>query len=367
MLIKKWVEKVLTGINYYYKTISVFHHPAKNVVQPGYLVSFNESETDFLRLAGNSFHYQVDYSLGFRQKEVFIVPLADVTFLGNSGAIILKDKLITESVFDTQRLVKSPAFKTPRLSLLRKKTGLFTSILHLPWAEQSNYHWFLDCLPRLHYLLETVQEPIKIIVSDRMPAFQQETLNFLIKDKPNFSTLAINKHEKWRLTNFIFPSFASNHNSGYLPTAFLQKIRREIWAGYKVQDYLGKTRLFISRRKASKRRILNEEALMEVMKPYGFQLVFAEDLTYQQQVQLFFNAELVVSAHGAGLTNVLFCKSCKVWEIHPANEVKSHYFMLSKALGFEYFYTIGSEADGNLDFTVDEEAFGQKLQAFLLP
>ena len=366
MLVKKWVGKVLTFINYYYKTVSIFHHPDKKIVQPSYLVSFNESETEFLKLAARSFNFQVDYSLGFRQKEVFTVNLSAITFLGNSGASISGDMVITESVFDAQRLVKSPAFKTPAwMGFSQKKKGLFTSILHLPWAEQSNYHWFLDCLPRLYYLLETVQEPVQIIVAEHMPAFQLETLVFLLKDYNNFSLVSINKHSKWQLPLFVFSSFVAHHNSGYLPVNVLNSIREKVWRGYEVEPSVGNNRIYISRCKAKKRRILNEEALVQVLEQHRFQIVLAEELTYKQQVQLFYNAMYIIAPHGAGLTNILFSKQCKVWELHPADQVKSHYFMLCKALEFSYEYTIGTTSDANLDFVIDEKDFTQNLQTFL--
>jgi len=366
MILKKWVGKLLSIANYFYKTTSVFHHSAKKVIQPAYLVSFDQKETAFLRLCAESFNYQIDYSLGFRQKEVYTLPLQQVTFLGNAGALLLQDNLVTESVFDALRLVKSPAFKTfAWLGLQKNKKGLFTSVMHLPWAEQSNYHWFLDCLPRLCSLLDLVQEPIQIIVPRKMPAFQRETLLLLLKDHRNFSLVPISKHEKWHLSRFIFPSFVSNHNSGYLPAAFLQKIREKVWAGYEVQDIAEKKRFYISRRKASKRRLLNEEALVQLLKPRGFQVIFAEELSYQQQVQLFYNAEYIISPHGAGLTNILFSKKCKVWELHPADIVKSHYFLLCKALDFDYFYSIGTISDANLDFEINEAAFATKLPEFL--
>ena len=363
---KKWVGKVLSFTNYFYKTTSVFHHPAKKVLQPAYVVTFNPKETDFLTLCAHSFNYQIDYALGFRQKEVYTVPLQQVTFLGNSGALLLQDSLITESVFDSLRLVKSSAFKTfSWLGLTHKKKGFFTSVMHLPWAAQSNYHWFLDCLPRLYSLLDQIREPIQIIVPRQMPAFQRETLAFLLKDHRNFTLLPISKHEKWHLTDFIFPSFVSNHNSGYLPTAILQQIREKTWRGYGVEAAAEKKKLFISRRKASKRRVLNEEALVQLLRPYGFQVIFAEALTYQEQVQLFYNAEYVVAPHGAGLTNILFSKKCKVWELHPADVVKSHYFMLCKALAFDYFYSIGTLSGANLDFEIDEAEMAATLPTFL--
>jgi capsular polysaccharide biosynthesis protein len=70
-------------------------------------------------------------------------------------------------------------------------------------------------------------------------------------------------------------------------------------------------------------------------------------------VELFYNTELVVAPHGAGLTNVLFCNQATVIELHPSDIVKSHYFMLCKSLGFEYYYSIGGSSNEILNFKAD--------------
>ncbi len=54
------------------------------------------------------------------------------------------------------------------------------------------------------------------------------------------------------------------------------------------------------------RKIINEAKIVELVKSHGFQVVFCEDLSYSQQVQLFAEAELVVGMHGAGLVNQIY-------------------------------------------------------------
>ena len=362
MLLKKIVHRFCAAINYYYQAVSVHHQANKKVLKASYLVFFSAEEKAFLERCAYAFNYAVDYTRGFWQKEIYIVQLAAVTFLGNSGAVVRKDKLITESVFDQMRLSKSPAFRSPAWMWPAQKKGLYTSIMHIPWAETSNYHWFLDCLPRVYGLLQGVREPMKLIVPSKMPAFQRDTLNFLIEDRPEIQLVRIGKTEKWQLPAFVLPGFVSNHYSGYLPPEILHFIRTRVWNGYGVVDQQNKNRIYISRRKATKRRILSEEALWLVLQEHGFQEVFAEELTYKQQVQLFYNTELVVAPHGAGLTNLLFCRQVKVLELHPADIIKSHYFMLCKGLDFSYFYSFGSPSDEKLNFAIDVNDFALKVQ-----
>ncbi|KAA5544765.1 glycosyltransferase family 61 protein [Adhaeribacter rhizoryzae] len=365
MRLKIIYQKLSSWLNYYYSFTSVYQHPQKKVMQPGYWVEFSQPEKEFLNICAASFGYEVDYARGYRQKEIAVITLKDVIFLGNSGALIWQNKVIKESVFDQLRLTKSPAFRSPAYMLPQNKSGQFTSLMHLPWAETSNYHWFLDCLPRLYAILQNLKEPTTLIIPANMPAFQLETLNFLLLHNSLLSLQIISKNQKWQVPTFILPTFISNHYSGFLPPAISDFMRNGIWQGNGVKDEPVKGRIYISRAKASKRRLLQEEAVLEILKAHNFKIVYAEALTYAQQVQLFYNAEIIVGAHGAGLTNILFSKQAQLIELHPANQVRSHYFMVCKALGFNYHYLLGSNSNASQDFSINPAALKILLQTLL--
>jgi hypothetical protein len=356
MFLKKAYSWVSSRINYYYHFTSVHHHPGRSVLQPGFLLPFSPAEVRFLSLCAHSFNYAVDYSRGYWQKELALTSLSHTTLLGNSGALILNGRVVAESVFDQLRLTKSPAFRSPAWMSGKKKSGTFTSLLHLPWAEKSNYHWFLDCLPRLYPLLQQVRKPVFLVIPDHIPAFQLATLEFVLAGNRFITLVKIKKNEKWRVEEFLLPSFISNHYSGFLPAKVCGLIRQRVWQGYQVSRQAPRSRLYISRAKAGKRRLVNEAEVVSLLQSFGFQVVYAEALSYQDQVALFYNAEVVVGVHGAGLTNVLFGEHLTLVEFHPEELVRSHYFMICKALGFPYHYLVGDKANARQDFQVDVQA-----------
>jgi len=263
---------------------------------------------------------------------------------------------------EVSRLGKSTAFKTPSLLLPKHKKGLYTSVLHLPLARSSNYHWFFDCLPRLYFVLQDMKEPIRIIMRHDLPEFQHQTLQFILQDHADTEVVYIGKYEKWNVERFILPSFMANSQSAYLPLEVNHWLQEKIWRGYNVVTGNIKRKIYISRCNAPKRRVINEKELLPVLERYGFEIVRPEELTYQQQVQLFYDTEVVIAPHGAGLTNLLFSKACKVLELHPANLVKTHYFLLCKGLGFDYTPLIGSDGDRSEDYTVDPAGVEEWLQ-----
>lgn len=364
-LLRNWVIKGLSAVNYYYRTVSIFHHSSKKVIAPAFKVNFSEAETSFLTACAQSFNFEIDYSSGYRQKEISLTKLKEVTLLGNSGALILNEKIITESVFDARRLSISPAWRMPAFMMPTRKNGLFTAIFHFPWAETSNYHWFFDCLPRVYALLQSITENITLIMPSGAPAFQVESLQFLLKDHPNFRLEFMDKHQKWNCENFLFPSFVANHVSGFLPKPVCGLLREKLWKGYEVEAKNPERKIYISRSKSTKRRIKNEAELLPILAKYGVEVVYPEELSYRDQVQLFFESRYIIGPHGAGFTNTFFSQKASVLELHPETAIKPHYFLLCKGLDFDYHYLVGSAADEKLDFTVSVEEFESKVREML--
>lgn len=54
------------------------------------------------------------------------------------------------------------------------------------------------------------------------------------------------------------------------------------------------------------REMRNEYALTEALRPLGFQIVYFEYLTPLEQIAIMFNAEVMISYHGAGFANMIF-------------------------------------------------------------
>ena len=67
-------------------------------------------------------------------------------------------------------------------------------------------------------------------------------------------------------------------------------------------------RIYISRNKlGSQRRIVvNEEALLDVLAPYGFKTVHTENMSLKDQIALMTNATALITPHGAAMTHTLF-------------------------------------------------------------
>ena len=114
------------------------------------------------------------------------------------------------------------------------------------------------------------------------------------------------------------------------------------------------SRIFISRSKASVRHIVNEGEVIRLLEAYGFILVCLEDWSIAQQIQLFASAKAIVSPHGAGLSNLAFCKKgTLVVEIFHIRHVVPTYWMISNHNKLDYYMMYGQGAGTTQDLLRD--------------
>ena len=87
---------------------------------------------------------------------------------------------------------------------------------------------------------------------------------------------------------------------------------------------------------AKSRKLVNSDELILALK--GWETVALEKMTIKEQMQTFAEATHIVAAHGAGLTNLLWCNpGTKVMEIQDPKMIhKKVYPILSHHLGLKH-------------------------------
>ncbi|MEM7746576.1 MAG: glycosyltransferase family 61 protein, partial [Pseudomonadota bacterium] len=67
--------------------------------------------------------------------------------------------------------------------------------------------------------------------------------------------------------------------------------------------------IVISRREADRRVIINEDALVDALRPFNVRPVVMEKLSVAEQMDLMAGARVVIGPHGAGMINTGFCQA----------------------------------------------------------
>jgi hypothetical protein len=106
-------------------------------------------------------------------------------------------------------------------------------------------------------------------------------------------------------------------------------------------------RIYVSRERCTHGKITNEGQLMAELTRLDFEKVTPDMLNFDDQVALFGQAEVVIGAHGAGLTDLILSKpGCKVVEIrNPKFDASETYqarggnifWRFCQFLGFDYY------------------------------
>lgn len=79
---------------------------------------------------------------------------------------------------------------------------------------------------------------------------------------------------------------------------------------------LSSVRILILRRNNTFRRLGNERDLVQMLKPFGFVVIYPETLSFSEQLSIFRSAQIVVGQSGAALTSLIFCnKNTKCFEL----------------------------------------------------
>lgn len=209
------------------------------------------------------------------------------------------------------------------------------------------FHWVLDHLPKLQ-LLDDADVPL--IMTASPPDFVWESLGCFnhswdqIEFYPHYHVKNLMVATTRRTEGYLYPSAAH-----WLKAAFEGTVRYE-W-----------DRIYIDRTDAVSRRIVNNLDMKEMLKKFGVKAVRPERLVFEDQIDLFYGADVVIAPHGAGLANLAWCKNdTTIVEIVAPQYTNPCAWLAGDALLHNYNYFVG-DPRGDEDIFVDTE----RLEALL--
>jgi len=219
------------------------------------------------------------------------------------------------------------------------------------------YHFVTELIPKLLLLLDENVSFDQIIGGRSNQGKLKEMLYFL--ELGHIEVGISEGNHLYQFQNSIVPSYISPAISPYKVRLYEKFVRSKI-------RFNPSRKIYISRSKAKIRKLTNESEVTKVLKDYGFEIVYLESMSFLEQIELFSQAEIVMSVHGAALTNILFCdKSVKIVELFSKNmfQEKDPYYLLANYLGMQYFMI---EGGGELNYLTEFEIEIKQLQQLLL-
>ncbi len=240
-----------------------------------------------------------------------------------------------------------------------------TSVLLAAAGGGNYYHWLFESLPRLR-LLELGgwdrHQADQFLLNQVPQAFHEQTLELLGIAPEQRRRCA--KARVLRCAHLVVPS----------PPAPLIEFPRWL-CEYLRQSFLPAARpapagqrLFVSRRRAHRRRLANEAELEPLLRRAGFKTVCLEEFDFTGQVGLFASASVIAGIHGAGLSNLVFASpGARVIELYSPTHSVACYRNLAAAVGLVHVPVVGRTAGRPRKRSVEDDLWidaSQLRQAF---
>ncbi len=227
-----------------------------------------------------------------------VVLLENVDVFLPEGTVTLNGKIVEEACTSVRTALR-PSYYLDRMRLKKFKIPgdrIFLPILH--WRAYG--HWTTDLLTRIDTLERCPELPkVPYLFPDNPAQFHLASLKAAGITEDQLDRRAPGRY---RVERLWLPVRIMEHNNTH-PKAF-EWLRKRILPNVPLTR--SGRRVLISRADATWRRMVNEDALMEALAPWGFERIILGKLSWEDQVRVFAEAELVMGPHGAGMANIVY-------------------------------------------------------------
>lgn len=301
-------------------------------------------------------HYLAESKLFFESGSTINLP--QVSSLTSDGKILFEGKLINDATASVWRydnkdkkavqlrsgnlLIGNKVLNTDfgnnavfkDLLKRNKRTLLTTKILIAPWS-----HYWSGYYDYVYFVALKLCRIKRVMTPDEFDqallayplfntSFERELLELLGFNKANIVDS--------RTTNVQFDTcLLGNSDSWFYPNsqdvlALKHLIESQVPVGEETPK-----RLYI--RRAGRRRVLNEDALIALLQRYDFQIIDDVPRTVQEQIALYRHASFIIGPHGASFANILWCRpGTQLFELFPDNYMPEYFRYLAQVLELQY-------------------------------
>lgn len=225
-------------------------------------------------------------------------------------------------------------------------------LIHHPW--HNYYHWICEVLLRLWLVRDKIKSLILLLPErcKREEWMMSSLAPFSFKE-----IFFIPSQKSVLVKSLLMPQIKPNCHSYYC------KELNEIKNFY--LSYLSKycknafnygEKVYISRKKATRRKVWNEEKVENILKKEGFAIIHTEEFSFYEQISIFSKVKILLSIHGSGLTNMIWMpEGSTILEMHKkqTNDQDRHslvYWYLAHSLSHRYFHQVCNPVDPKADF-----------------
>jgi hypothetical protein len=208
--------------------------------------------------------------------------------------------------------------------------------------QENYYHWLVLILSKVNSrFLEDIEGPRPTLIFSPFENEVQKQSAQIISDYYGLSYICHRNDVTTFVNALTYPTI--NRAGGLKPEPLIKDTFAILKRILYDPNYPNHERVYISRRDTSKRTLRNESEVEELLsKRYGFLIASLSGKTLYDQINLFARAKVIISPHGAGLTNIGFCEpEAFVLELHMPNYLNWCYRRLAGVSDLKYGFIYG--------------------------
>lgn len=225
------------------------------------------------------------------------------------------------------------------------------------------FHWMTDVMSRVQ-MINKYKNEYPILIPERYKSYDfiKESIKLF-----DLNVLYFDENKRYIIQDALLTTHAApagNYNKKII-NQFIE------YALKKIRPYSNKNspkKIYLSRQNQLRRVLNNEEEFNNLITKYDYKIVFPEEMNLKDQIKMFFQADSVISLHGAALTNIMFMKpNSKILEIRLfSDDVRNAFFSLASEREIDYFYFLADAKSSDLvsDLEIDLEKFEKLINEY---
>lgn len=189
------------------------------------------------------------------------------------------------------------------------------------WACTNYYHFMFEILSRLAYVDGRDEyRDFPILMDAGALAIPQMKDMFDRVNVYRHPVISVSEYERVHVRQLVYVSrnvwippgmrrgIAAGAEDYRLSRSVADHIRdRVLDQSLQAKRTLAGRKIFLSRRDCKVQRLENMEEIEQIFVESGYQTVFPGEMSFEEQVAVFHNADVVVGVTGAAFTNIVFC------------------------------------------------------------
>ncbi len=298
-------------------------------------------------------------SLSGNQPDLFTLEFINATSIGwtmgvlNKGYFYHPELANQKFIYDNKRpdiySFTNVSGEIEDLTLYYMKPQIkLANAIHLLKEHSPNYfHWLFEIMPRLICAVDYIERQslinieYSILIDKGVPLSCRKMIDcYLKKHSLKYKMVFVKRGDGITCKKMLYvsPLWYAFDNTKYYPNvskdflvdrSAVQMVREALFYQKEVVDS-NTRKIYLGRREGQMRNIINMAKVDSLMERLGFEMVFTDIMSLEEQINLFQSAKIVVGAAGAAFSNMIFMQQDATVVMFSPSIKRTNYYIFQQ-------------------------------------